>query len=422
MRKVRATTPFTLGSVRALVVAALSGILASALLACSSSAPEPTVEAAPPSSDTGDEVAPADQSALLNDPGIWDRMFAPPPETPEVGVVDERTRTALKERGAYLVRGPAACGSCHGARVGDPGAPLSGGQQFKDRFGSVYAANITPDSETGIGGWSINDVARALRASLDRNGRPLSIDLHSQYRWLSDADAKAIALHVLSLPPVLSGIERRELGDFERKRWGIFSQHRQVEGYIPSPPKSKSGAYGRYLAYHVTGCYGCHTPEGGVVTSATPFSGSQGESRGIVSSFKALFDLVKPKSEEVKTEEEASTLRSLLSAEGQEEYLGTKEAVNTSTAAVPAEPARPELKAEYDEAVTTGQRPLTGPDIRSSADSGIVSWSKEDLVRYLATGSGPDGRPRDPRVCPWPWFQRMSDSDREALAGFLKQQ
>ena len=61
--------------------------------------------------------------------------------------VDERVvpRDSREElsRGKYLVEGIAACGSCHGA-FRKPGAPLSGGVPFNDRFGVLLAPNITP--------------------------------------------------------------------------------------------------------------------------------------------------------------------------------------------------------------------------------------------------------------------------------------
>ncbi len=339
------------------------------------------------------------------------------------GTLDEKTKTTLRERGEYLVRGPAACGACHGADPGKPESPLSGGRQFQDRFGSVYAANITPDEITGIGGWKLPEIMRAIRAAQDRNNKPLSIDLHSTYRWMSDGDAKAIAVYLQSLEPVESQVERRELGTFDKKKWGIFPVYRDVEGYVTSPPRAVSAPYGRYLSYHVAGCYSCHTPEGGVVEDAAPFSGADNKSKGLVSSFKTLFSLLIPKSSEERDKENEKSL-SLLSPEGQEQYLGKQvgavaelpvEEINPVDAAVGANP-------KYDEAFQQGRLPVSGPDIRGTSESGLINWSRQDLVRYLSTGKTPAGETRDGRVCPWPHFQRMSEADKEAIAMFLKQQ
>ena len=58
---------------------------------------------------------------------------------------------ALVERGRYLTR-MADCAACHTA---DGGAPFAGGRPFPMPFGTLYASNITPDPETGIGKWSM---------------------------------------------------------------------------------------------------------------------------------------------------------------------------------------------------------------------------------------------------------------------------
>jgi len=328
------------------------------------------------------------------------------------GDLDPKTRTSLRDRGEYLVNGPAACGACHGRA-------LSGGGVFQDRFGPVHAANITP-AATGIAGWDIRDVIGALRASMTPSGTPLSIDLHSTYRWLSDADAKAIAVYLLSLKPIENEVERRTLGVFERKSWGLFSRYREVEGYVPSPPRSNSAPYGRYLSYHVAGCYGCHTPKGGLIDDAPAFSGSDYADHGIVASFGELFSLLVPKKEETLKQEDESTMR-LLSHEGQKEYLGSE-----YDGAAPR-PAAPEPKNsvigesdKYDAAVESGTLPLTGPDIRGSSEKGLLSWTKKDLIQYLSSGKTPAGDVKDGRVCPWPYFQRMSDGDKEAVANFIK--
>ena len=340
------------------------------------------------------------------------REFFDKETAPRIGDLDPKVKAALRDRGEYVANGPAACGACHGS-------DLSGGRTFQDRFGPVHAANITP-ATSGIAGWDIRDVVSALRASMNRNGTPLSIDLHSTYRWLSDADAKAVAVYLLSLKPIENEVERRELGVFERKRWGIFSRYREVEGYVPSPPRSVAAPYGRYLSYHVAGCYGCHTPQGGLIDDAPAFSGTDYTDRGIVASFGALFSLLVPKKEETLKQEDESTMR-LLSHEGQKEYLGS-EYDTAAPRPVTSDAGRDALGAseKYDAAVENGALPITGPDIRGTSEKGLLSWTKKDLIQYLSSGKNPAGELKDGRVCPWPYFQRMSDGDKEAIANFLK--
>lgn len=69
------------------------------------------------------------------------------------------------ERGSYLVNTIMACGNCHTPKdsAGMPIAEkeLSGGLSTTPAFNAT-APNITPDKESGIGGWSDADIGHAL--------------------------------------------------------------------------------------------------------------------------------------------------------------------------------------------------------------------------------------------------------------------
>ena len=58
----------------------------------------------------------------------------------------------LIKRGEYLAK-VADCVSCH-TDLANSGEPFAGGREMKTSFGSLYTPNLTPDKETGIGGWS----------------------------------------------------------------------------------------------------------------------------------------------------------------------------------------------------------------------------------------------------------------------------
>ena len=64
-------------------------------------------------------------------------------------------------RGAYILRA-AGCATCH-TDVANGGAFLAGGRMLSSPWGAIAVPNITPDPETGIGGWSDEDFIRALR-------------------------------------------------------------------------------------------------------------------------------------------------------------------------------------------------------------------------------------------------------------------
>ncbi|MBN7798847.1 c-type cytochrome [Parahaliea mediterranea] len=123
-------------------------------------------------------------------------------------------RAAAAARGQYLVE-LLGCGTCHtdGALVGQPnaGRRLAGSSVGiawsnplqEDYPGVVFPANLTPDTETGIGGWREDDIVTFLRSGIDRAGRGhLPVMPWPAYARLSDDDASAVATYLLSLPPV----------------------------------------------------------------------------------------------------------------------------------------------------------------------------------------------------------------------------
>jgi cytochrome c553 len=112
-------------------------------------------------------------------------------------------------RGAYLAR-VTGCEGCHSAHdaAGNilPGHLMAGGDHPIRASGgaSLVPPNITPDRETGIGGWDAVAIMAAIRTGKTPDGRTLSIAMpwRTQYADLTDADARAIAVYLLTVPPV----------------------------------------------------------------------------------------------------------------------------------------------------------------------------------------------------------------------------
>jgi mono/diheme cytochrome c family protein len=181
------------------------------------------------------------------------------------------------ERGKYLVTSVAACGACHGAEVNDPKSALSGGLKIQGSAGEVVASNITPHPETGIGGWSVLEIVRALRDGLGREGKPLSLEQHAGYRWMADQDARAIAIYLQSLAPVEHKVPESSGGVLDFADIGLTASARRVKGYVPQPAQAQNSGYGMYLARFVAGCDRCHRSEGGWFGDGVPFAGFEAE-------------------------------------------------------------------------------------------------------------------------------------------------
>lgn len=382
-------------------------IVAVGLVGCSSSSEPPDMEELSPAglaSMTPSQPREAD-SAWYNQRYLK-YFFGDFARSEQVYVTSPESIRELTGRGEYLVKHVAACGVCHGTKPGEPSAPLSGGRPMRDSYGSVNAANITPSRDTGIGGWNIFDLMRAIRASIDREGRPLSNDLHASYRWMSDQDAKAISLYLLSQAPIEKAVERRRLGGFERNTWGLIPQHHEVAGYVPAPVENESYQYGQYVAQNVSGCVNCHT-QGGLRGGERLFSGAK-RSFGIGTVVRDFVALLTP-FESTPVDEETS--RALLSQEAQAEM---------NVHPVEEFGEKLDIPKLYSDALDEGRFPITGPDIRGKMESGIKNWSEDDIVRYLTNGKSPEGEERERRFCPWPFYSGMKVEAKRAIAKYLK--
>lgn len=130
----------------------------------------------------------------------------------ELADVAPENRDAVRH-GEYLVE-LLACGACHtdGVLLGDIGAagPLAG-SRIRIAFttplenpnpGVVYPPNITPDIDTGIGGWSDQQLFDAITTGKDRFGGRLGVVMPWQgYRLLKDSDVAAIVSYLRNIEP-----------------------------------------------------------------------------------------------------------------------------------------------------------------------------------------------------------------------------
>ncbi|HLK91856.1 MAG TPA: c-type cytochrome [Polyangia bacterium] len=189
------------------------------------------------------------------------------PTTPEK-VVATPEATA---RGGYLVNQVAACGACHTPRVNlswlegeRTDAYLGGGQVIDDAaFGmTVVMPNITVDAETGIGGWSDDQILRAVRDGVRADDQLLMPPMpFGTWAHLSDDDARAIVAYLRSVPPVRNAVDRSHnhfaFGLRFAKSMGFI--HHRPAANVQAPPRADRVRYGEYLAHGVAPCHDCHS-------------------------------------------------------------------------------------------------------------------------------------------------------------------
>jgi mono/diheme cytochrome c family protein len=103
------------------------------------------------------------------------------------------------------------CASCHtpmGPRGPDLTRPFAGGMAFNLPMlgdGTLYAANITSDPETGIGKWTDQNIIDAVMKLTKPDGKAVDgpmVFYAIAWASLTDDDAKALAAYVKTIPPV----------------------------------------------------------------------------------------------------------------------------------------------------------------------------------------------------------------------------
>src|SRR5271157_3584588 len=106
---------------------------------------------------------------------------------------------ALVAKGGALAGG-GYCAACHTAKGGQS---FAGGYAMQTPFGVIYSTNITPDSETGIGNWSLAAFERALREGVRRDGSHLyPVFPYDHFTKLSDDDVQALYAYFMTRTPV----------------------------------------------------------------------------------------------------------------------------------------------------------------------------------------------------------------------------
>ena len=106
---------------------------------------------------------------------------------------------------ATIARGQqlAALGDCAVCHTAANGILNAGGRPLQTPFGTIYATNITPDVETGIGAWSYPAFERAMREGIHRDGRHLYPAFpYTHFAKTTDADMQALYAYLMAQPPV----------------------------------------------------------------------------------------------------------------------------------------------------------------------------------------------------------------------------
>jgi mono/diheme cytochrome c family protein len=167
-------------------------------------------------------------------------------------------------KGAYLAK-IGDCAACHTANKAQP---FAGGLPLATPFGTLYSTNITADASTGIGGYSYDDFAMALRQGIAKDGRRLYPAMpYPSYAKIDDADMHALYRYFMQgVKPVTQMNRASELRfPFNIRAlmtvWDSWYAHDHPP-YQADPRQSVEWNRGAYLVQGLAHCGACHTPHG----------------------------------------------------------------------------------------------------------------------------------------------------------------
>lgn len=162
------------------------------------------------------------------------------------------------ERGRYLADA-GNCFSCH-TRTG--GKPYAGGVPFETPFGTLYSTNITPERETGIGAWRVEDLRRALHEGIRADGARLFPAFpYPSYTKITDADIEDLYAFLRTIAPVKSAAPAN--GWMFSQRWALRVWNAlsfEPGRFVANPKQSAQWNRGAYLVEGLGHCGACHTP------------------------------------------------------------------------------------------------------------------------------------------------------------------
>jgi mono/diheme cytochrome c family protein len=164
------------------------------------------------------------------------------------------------DKGASLV----AIGDCAFCHTKPGGKSFAGGRKLDTPFGAIFSTNITPETSTGIGTWSLLAFTRALREGVDRSGNYLYPAFpYDHFTKIKDDDIAAIYAYLMTRPPVTAPRSENALSfPFNMRTlvagWNLLFL--RAGAYTPDPSHDDQWNRGAYLVQGLGHCGACHTP------------------------------------------------------------------------------------------------------------------------------------------------------------------
>jgi mono/diheme cytochrome c family protein len=181
---------------------------------------------------------------------------------------------ALIQRGEYLARA-GDCIACHSA-AGKPA--FAGGLAIDSGHGIIYSTNITPDKQKGIGAWTEQQFADAVRKGVKPDGTHLYPAMpYTSYAKVNDADIKALyAFFQSGVKPSTYAPPATSMNFPFNMRWGMGVWNyffADTKPFVAQTGWSDKVTKGAYLVEGLGHCSSCHTPRGFAMNEKASNSG-----------------------------------------------------------------------------------------------------------------------------------------------------
>jgi mono/diheme cytochrome c family protein len=199
---------------------------------------------------------------------------APAPAPATSAAANPAPGQTLAQRGAYLAR-VGDCIACHSA----PGKPaFAGGLAIDSGHGIIYSTNITPDKEHGIGRYTEQQFADAMRKGVRADGTHLYPAMpYTSYAKVNDQDIKALyAYFQTGVQASATTPPASKMGFPFNQRWGMVFWNfffADDKPFKPQPGWSAQVRNGAYLVEGLGHCSTCHTARGVAINEKASNSG-----------------------------------------------------------------------------------------------------------------------------------------------------
>ena len=194
---------------------------------------------------------------------------------PQYPLVNSTGKDAnLIKRGEYLVRA-GDCIACHtNTPEKEKAKAFAGGLAMPTPFGTIYAPNITPDKETGIGNWTEAQFIKAMTLGISPKGHYYYPAFPYYYfSKITTEDLRAIKAYLDNVPAVQQTNRANEMvapfnQRFLQLGWRVlFFRHQNTGPYKPDPNQSAVWNRGAYLVEGLGHCAMCHSPSYYIVSN-----------------------------------------------------------------------------------------------------------------------------------------------------------